>query len=510
MAYTLNDLIAPRTQDDVMEQEVLPELRYRQVRVTDWKQGGVYRGMAYVVAKLRADFRQVNAAIAAGGLPDYAFGLVAPPFGIDVTGWCDLVGLQFYGESRIDATGTKRTITLTNSTATSYGPLVAGSITVLFPATGNRYILDGTITIPASGSVAAPFRSEFTTDSTNGRQYTDSASATIVLVTSSYPGVTATSSPPIYSIVSQAGGGVGTVTPSGTPSDYGVQSHTIAVRIDSTGQAGVAQWSTLLDNGTWTAQSGSSITNFGGLGITITLANNGGNPAFIVGTVYYFTTPGSVITQVGRDRESPQDYGARCKAKIPIFSVSLDANGNPVPISPTESGYVYLARKSSTQVKIAFVAAGVVSGEVRLLVAGQGAPLDAGTVASIQSWFNSRSMLTDSVIVLSPTQSVITLGGATVTVRQAYKTSAQQSINRALALYFGGVDPVRPLSVNPRIDHEYIASLITNTTGVTNVSDVSLTINGVAADLQLPLTPGAYEIPSWTQDIATALTWATA
>jgi hypothetical protein len=505
MAYTLNDLLAEPSQDNVLDQEVLPELRYRKVRVTDWKEGGVYRGMAYVVAKLRVEFRKVIAAIAAGGLPDYAFGLVDPPFGLDATGWCDLVGEQFYGEPRIGATNTRRRITLTNATAIPYGPLVAGSLTVVFPATGNRYILDETITIPGSGAVLALFRSEFLTDSQNGIQYNDPSGSSIVLVTSSYPGVTATNPAPTFSSVSQSGSGIGSVTPSGAPTG----SHSVAVRIDSTGNAGAAQWSTLLDNGTWTPQTGSSATNLGGFGINITLANNGGNPAFAAGAIYYFSTPGSDITQVGRDQETPQEYGARCKAKIPLIAIQLDDVGNAVPVSPTPSGYVLLARKASTQVKIAFVTVGTVNNEVRIYIAGQGALLDASVIAAVQSWFVSRSMLTDKPVTLSPTTGTVTLGGATVTVQQAFKASAQQSINRALALYFGGVDLGRPISVNPRIDHEYISALITTTPGVTNFTDTALTINGLAQDLQLPIVVGGYEIASWTQDISTALTWIT-
>jgi hypothetical protein len=501
----LSELLAQPNQDDVLDQEVLPELRYRKVRVTDWKVGGVYRGMSYVVAKMRVESRKILAAIAASGLPDYAFGLVDAPFGIDVTGWCDLVGLQLFGEARIAATYTKRTILLTNASATAY-PVNPGDIILLFTATGNRYVLDQAGTIPATGTVSLSFRSYYANDSTQGLQYNDPTGAAIILVTSSYPGVTATNPAPTYSSVAQSGTSVGTVTPSGTP-PIGSQ-HSVAVRIDSTGNAASVQWSTSLDGAAFVPQSGASVSNLGGVtGLNVTLADNGGSPAFNYGSIYYYSTPGSDITVVGRDIESPQDYGTRCKGKLPLINVEQDADGNAVWISPTESGYVLLAKRASSQVVIAFVTLGSVNNEVRIYVAGQGALLSGPTIAAIQSFISSRPMLTDKPVVSSPTTGTVTLGGATVKVKQAYKTSAQQAINRALALYFGGVDKAKPLTVNPKIDHEYVAAIITNTPGVTDFTDTLLTINGVVGDLQMPITPGAFEIPSWSQDIATALTW---
>lgn len=489
-------------QDQILDQEVLPELRYRKVRVTDWKVGGVYRGMAYVVSKMRLESRKILAAIAASGLPDYAFGLVDGPFGIDVTGWCELVGEQIFGEKRIVATFTKRDITLTNTSSSPY-PVNPGDIIILFTATGNRYVLDAAGTIPANGQIVLSFRSYYANDSTQGLQYNDASGATIILVTSRFAGVTATNPAPTFSSVAQSGTSVGTVTPSGTP-PIG-ESHTVAVRIDSTGNAATCQWSTSLDGAAFISHAGTSVLV--GSGITVTLADNGGNPSFNYGSVYYFSTPGSDITVVGRDIESPQDYGARCKAKIPFINVEQDADGNAVWMSPTESGYVLLAKRASSQVVIAFVTIGTVNNEVRIYVAGQGALLSGGTIAAIQTFLGSRPMLTDKPVVASPTYGVVTLGGATVTVKQAFRASAQQAINRKLALYFGGVDQAKPITVNPKIDHEYVSDLITETPGVTDFDDQNLTINGANHDLQLPIAAGAYEIPSWTQDIATALTW---
>jgi len=505
---TLDDLLKIPTQDEVLDQEVFPELRTRGARVTDWIVGGVYRTMAYVVALLRLDVRKSIAAFAAAGFEDYVFGLAAAPAGIDVTAWAALVAKQRYGVDRIAATYTNRTIRLTNSTGTPYGPVSAGGIILQFTATGNRYILDGTVTIPASSFVDATFRSEFVVDSAAGRTYNDSASATIVLVTANYPGVTATNPAPTYSSVSQAGAGTGTVTPSGSPSG----NHSVAVRIDASGQVTAATWSTSLDGAAWVSQGAAgSVTNLGGFGINITLANGAsGNPSFIAGTYYYFSTPGSDVTQVGRDQETPTELGARVRGLWPSLAFVKDSAGNWIWTSPTVNAYETLAKSASDQVKIAFAKTdATVNNKVKIYIAAQGDLVPSGVLSTVSAFFNSRSMLTDLPEVLSPTKRTITLAAVTVTVKQGQLATAQGALQTALKNYLGGVDPKVVLGINGRVDRAYILSLIRNTTGVVKVSDVTLTINGVAADLQLPVTAGAFELAVWTQAVASDFTWVT-
>ena len=162
----LSDLLTIPSQDDVLAQEVLPELQRRGARVTDWFVGGVYRTMSYVVALMRMNARTALAALAAAGFEDYVFGFATPPAGpngpIDVTGWAGWVAKQRYGITQNPATNTQRNITLTNTTTTAYGPLQPGSMILLFPS-GNRYVLNQVVTIPAAvgatpGTVQANFR----------------------------------------------------------------------------------------------------------------------------------------------------------------------------------------------------------------------------------------------------------------------------------------------------------------------------------------------------------------
>jgi hypothetical protein len=77
-------------------------------------------------------------------------------------------------------------------------------------------------------------------------------------------------------------------------------------------------------------------------------------------------------------------------------------------------------------------------------------------------------------------------------------------MQQRLATYFGGLDPQQALSVNGLIDYDYVLSLIRTTPGVLRITG-TLTINGGTVDIQLPVTPGAFENAYWTQTVGTAL-----
>lgn len=502
---SFDELLDVPDQDAVLEQEALPELRSRSVKVDDWKTGGVYRALAFLVSYMRVEARKLIAAIAAGGFEDYAFGLVDPPFGIDVTSWAEVVAKQRYGLEPIAATYTRRTIRLTNATATPYGPLTSGTIVLGF-SSGNRYVQDeDAITIPASDYVDVIFRSELPTDSAAGVVYNDPSDATISFINASYPGVTATNPAPDYSPVSSTAESVGTVTPGGTPTG----THSVALRIDTSGTVagGTVAWSTNVDGAGWVAHTGATATNLGGYGINVTLADNAGDPAFAAGVVYYFATPGSDVIEVGRDKETPQELGARCRALWPLLAMVADEAGNSIPVSPTASGYELLARAASKQVKVVSISIGSVNNEVNVSIAAQGALLPSSVLAAVQAYLDAYQMITDRPVVLSPTTRTITLGAVTVTVRAGYLASAQAEIQRRLQLYFGGVDGQNQLTINGLIDHGYVASLIRTAPGVKRITDTTLTINGAAANLQLPVTASALELAVWSQEVASVFSW---
>jgi len=490
----------------ILEGEVFAALRDQKVKVTDWIAGGPYRTLAFGVANMWREGRVAISTLAAARFGDYVFGFVAPPGGIDVTSYATVFAKQVFGVTRIEATNTKRRLVIANSTASTYGPIPDGRLIIQFTATGNRYVNDGELTIGASGNTTATFRSESAVDTAAGLSYLDSSGATIQLISASYPGVTLTNPAPTFSDVVVVNGGTGTITPSGAPG----AAHRVAVRVDSPGVVGGGSWSTSLDGAAWVNQGAIGVlANLGGTGITITPADNGGTPSFPVNALFSFENPGTDRLVVGRDQETPQDLGTRCRALYPLLGFPRTAAGLPIPLSPTLSGYEALARSASDEVKVCFVITdGTINNKVLIYIAGQGAKASAVTIGALQAFFNSLGMLTDYPVVATPAERAITLGGATIKIKAALLLTGQQALQRSLGDYLGGVDPKTPLSVNGLLDRSYLNALLRGAPGVTHVDD-GLTINTVAADLQLPVTPGAFELSTWTQNVASAFTWVT-
>lgn len=405
-------------------------------------------------------------------------------------------------------------ITYSGLTGTSFTGLVRGANGTSAAPHANAASVSQAITIPAQsggnpGVLVTVFASEFTY-SASSTYNTDASGSSIALVTANFPGVTVTNPQTTYGAVAQAGPGVGTVTPSGTPSG----SHAVSVQIVQTGTiaGATAGWQYAIDGGAWSAtQFGASAVV--GSGITVTLADNGGNPSFVSGTAFYFTTPGSDILQNGQTAQSAQSLGQAAAGMWPALAFLKDANGNAVPISPTANGYVLLALSASQNVAIAFaITDGTINSLIHVIIAGQnGIPAVATTVAAVQQFFNAQQRLTASVTVATSTQRTITmaLSSGSIQVKAAQLASAQQTLQQRLQAYYGGTDQATPLGINGLIDYDYVLSLIRTLPGVPagGVPVGALTINGAAANLQLPVTPGAYEVASFTQQVATALPW---
>jgi hypothetical protein len=506
----LDDLLAKPDQQSILDGEVLPELRAQRVRVTDWIVGSLTRGAAYAIAKLRAMTRQSISTIAAIGFGDYVFGFVPLPNATaeeqaDLLKWAPIVAKQTHGIDAIEATYTLRNITLTNSTATPYNAQ-AGRITIVFPS-GNRYVSAADYVSAGNDAVIVSFRSEFTVDSLHGRSYSDPpGTSDIQLVTATYTGVTATNPALTFGPVAQVGSGLGTVTPSGSPGGP----YTIKAVITASGNVGGGSWSSSIGGGALTPQGAIGIlANLGGSGITLTPANNGGSPAFVKDTTFYITAPGTDVTQVGRDAETPLELGARWRAVYPLLSFARDAAGNAVPISPTLSGYQVLVLTAFPEVKTCLVlTSNSVNNEVNIYVAGQGALLPSSVVAQVQAFLNAFQMLTDFPVVAAPSIDAIALGSGTVKVHSAQAASAKAEAQRRVGIYLAGVDAAAPLPFGGLIDRSYLISLIRSTPGVTHVDD-ALTIGGsngtAATDYQL----SAHTMPTYAGDVGSSLAWQT-
>jgi hypothetical protein len=396
-------------------------------------------------------------------------------------------------------------ISYTGLTASSFTGLVRGANGTVPSTHALNAAVAQVITIPASGSIAVTFRSEF--PFAVGATYnTDLPGSTIALVTSSFPGVQATNTAPSYSPVAQAGSGLGTITAGGTPTG----NHNVTVQITGTGSVAGAnvQWSTSLDGAPFVPQSGSSVANLGGFGISITLSDNGGGTnAFVQSCLYYVSTPGTDITQVGAAAETPQALGQRCAGMWPLLPFLFDQFGNFVPpASPTTSAYVALALSGNKNVVIAFVQQdAAINNLLHLYVAGQGgASLPPTVVANVQQFFQSFNMLTDQVVAATPTGRSVSVGmtGGAILCKSSLLASAQQTMQQRLATYLGGTDPVQPLGINGLIDFDYLLAIIRTTPGVTRVTGtltITTSAGTVSTDVQLPIAAGAVEVAQWSQ-----------
>jgi hypothetical protein len=311
-------------------------------------------------------------------------------------------------------------------------------------------------------------------------------------VTASYPGVVATNVAGTFSVVVQAGSGVGTVTPTGTPA----LPHNVAVRITGSGNVAdsTAVWQTSFDAGPWITQAGNSAVV--GDGITVTLGDNGGNPGFILDAVLLLSISGH---RHHRGRIGHRDAaGARhaLSRLWPSLAFPQDSDGNWIPISPTESAYVALALSANGQVVIAFVIPnGTVNNQVDIYICGQGgAILPPTTLANVQSFFDAWSMVTDKPNVTSPTPVILTpafSGAGAITVKSAQRVAAAGRDSEALPELRRRRRPGREArDQRTRRPTRTVISLIRNTAGVTKVDDTLFTLNGVVGDVQLGAAPG--------------------
>jgi len=499
----LDDLLAKPDQQQILDSEVLPELVARGIRTTDWAPGELTRADAYVAAKLRAMIREQLAVLAATRFGDYLFGFVPLPSATaqeqaDLLAWAPIIAKRTFGVDPIEATYTLRDILITNITATAYNK-PAGRITVLFPS-GNRYVSAAAYVSAGDDDNTVSFRSEFPVD--DDHPYADVAGTTgITFLTSDLPGVTATNPAAAYSPVTQVGPGLGTVTPSGTPDG----THSVAIRIDTTGGAnvGAGAWSYSIDGGAYTGGGTlDNVTDALGYAVDLTFAGNGGD--FKAGTIYYFSWPGSDVTQVGRPAETPQELGLRVRAQYPLLAFTRDAAGNALPISPVATAYQALVLQAFPEVKTCTpVTSATVNNTLTLYIAAQGALLPSSTVAAVGAFLASLGMIGDRVLAASPATQAITLAAANITVRSAQAVAAKAEAQRRVALYLSGVDPVQPLAYGGLIDRSYIISLIRSTPGVTKMDDL-LTINGSATDYQL----AAATMATYSGNVST-LTWST-
>ena len=451
MSATITDLTTPQTVEQIFAL-LLAVYQGNGFPTTSWQPGGVDRTRTMAIATALQDISaNYIPSITSGGLLDFAAAL-------ENVDWLRLLAEQNFQLPYNKASFTVGNMTLTAG-ASGY-TISAGQVTVVIPATGNRYINTTGGSLSASGSLICTFVAEF-----SGAKYNDPNSSAISLV-SALPGVAVTNPAGTYTTVAHVGAGVGTVTPSGSP----VGPHQMTVRIDGTGDAGVAAWSWSLDGGAYVSNGVTSTgTNLGGVGINVALANGTSGTNFIDKDTYLFNTPGSWITTQGSDDEASPALAQRCRNRWRSLSYI-----------PTNGYYELLATSTPTvgsQVtQVIVLPDAFINDVVNIIVAGPEGILTPTTVALIQAYISPRAIGTDNPTVRSPTTLGITFA-ATVTVSAANLAAAQAAAQTESVNY------VDEAGINPTYRLAKITEFLMEIGGVQDVSGV--TINAVAANLVL-------------------------
>ena len=232
--------------------------------------------------------------------------------------------LSYLGKKNYQLTRIQPTFTIKNfaliandrASTTTYQP---GQLVARSPATGNRYILNAVANVVAGAVVrGVPFIAE-----NPGAAYAD-AEGTVTQLVTGKAGLSVQDSPEFqngFRPTAATGASTGTVTGAVDPANapYSL----VVVRIESTGNVGVAGYSVSTDGGLTFVPSGvtSSLPTAlpGGVG-TLTFANGIVGPSFAAGSVFYLTVD-SAFVQRGRDIESPAAFQQACSNRWPALSL---------------------------------------------------------------------------------------------------------------------------------------------------------------------------------------------
>ena len=398
--------------------------------------------------------------------------------------------LSYLGKKNYQLTRIQPTFTIKNfalvandrASTTSYQP---GQLVARSPATGNRYILNDVANVVAGTTVrGVPFIAE-----NPGAAYAD-AEGTVTQLVTGKAGLSVQDSPEFangFRPTAATGASTGTVT--GTVDPASAPFSLVVVRIDSTGNVGVAGYSVSTDGGLTFIPRGvtSSLPTVlpGGVG-TLTFANGNVGPSFAAGSVFYLTVD-SAFVQRGRDIETPAAFQQACSNRWPALSL--------VPVKGTIELW---ARAASPEVtKVLSQANPNVPGGILVVLASQTGPASPAAQAAVQAFIQARlgfqglpapispavagSLSPAETVIVSASQQLPVAVAGSVYVPRAQMATVQAGADEAWDTYVEGL-PMggnRGAVVELERFYEILGDL-----GAVDVQ--GLTLNGVAADLAIP------------------------
>lgn len=375
----------------------------------------------------------------------------------------------------------------------------AGGTTTADPRSGvvvtfaGVFVAGNSYTFDIHGRLALTVESEEVNDSTSGFDYND-ATGTITEMQPPLPGVTCTNDVTTRSFtdVTHTGSGDGAVEV--RAKNYAdVTSGTYEIEILSDGDAGTATFRYRKDAGDWSGTkttaaiySDQTLDNYN---VVIRFTNGDESPAFVDDDTYETTSPGTWVTAQGADEETDEALFARDDTRWP----DLDAE-------PDSSVYETLATDASSKVtRVLVVESATINNRLNVYVAGRGGTLGADVVDEVQAYTDARKALTDDPIVSTPTEQAVTLAAGIVRVQTAFLDSAQANAQKNVANYIASV------AIGGTVRIRQIIEAILRESGGEDDDVTGLTLNGSTSNLVLT----SLQVATWTQLIATALTWTT-
>ncbi len=452
MTETLQELLDPQTVQQVFNL-LIATYQANGFPTDSWQPFGTERTRLMAIATAITDLSDNYVpTIAAGGLLDYAEQITNPS-------WLRLLSENNFSTPYEPAQITIGNITV--SVASGSGPytISPGQLIAVFNASGNRYINNNGGTATSVSPIELSWNAEFA-----GAKYNDPSSATITLATS-LAGVTLSNLANNYTDVAHVGPGTGTIAPTGSP----IGPHQIVVQINSTGNAGTANWSYSLDGAPYVLVGTTTPYAIPGIGTIVSLVDGPAlTTSFVEDDEYLFNTPGTWTTQAGSDDESSANLAQRCRDRWSTIS--------PIPVNNFWDFLVRTTPSVGSQVtQVIVLTDAVINSKVNIIVAGPGGILPPSVIAAIQAYVNPRVLLTTQALVISPTTVPITLS-ATITASVSLLTPVQNEINVKMINYIDAV------GINGVIERSKIIQLIMSTPGVIDVDVDSVTINGLASN----------------------------
>lgn len=315
---TLEELFAPISKDEMLA-SILDIAAAVGMPTTSWQPGEADREVLEVTAQKMADLTNVTAAIAAGGLLDFAVLLTDPK-------WITLLAKSMFGVDRILATFGSGVVTLNNTSGVTYTP-VAGDLHFVNSTTGATYTNTTGGTLPAMGMLSVDIVADAAGTESNA------ASGQIDALVTPLLGVTVTNANPV------AG------TDNETPENLATRCRAKLAAASPNGPAAAYDY---FARTAVRASDGSNV----GVTRTLVVQSNGSN------TVYVATASGGVP---GVFNDPTTDLGAvnlNIQSKCVPTGISASV-ASAVVNTITVSGTVYLKHGSSanaTDVQSAIVA----------------------------------------------------------------------------------------------------------------------------------------------------------